>query len=171
MLLSSMSRARRRNWKSSKLLSGSKVALVSSGACRAVCLAFEAGVAFALFVDHVGQVVDARLDVAGVHVDRRFGVEIAESDLAVVDLHLVESDRQQLAQLRPPVGAFTSLRVLLVGAAIDEVDLGLKNCTCATTAWSYHSECQLTARSISGALTNGTGTLPSTLTIFRPLIL
>jgi hypothetical protein len=86
-------------------------------------------------------------------------------------LHFVEGDRQQFAQLRAPVGAFTRLRVLLVGTAIDEVDLGLKNCTCATTAWSYHSECQLTARSISGALTNGTGTLPSTLTIFRPLIL
>ncbi|MNP62755.1 hypothetical protein D3C76_1580720 [compost metagenome] len=48
---------------------------------------------------------------------------------------------------------------------------GLMNCTSATTAWSYQRECQLTERSISGALTKGTGTLPSTLTIFRPLIL
>ncbi|MNG23806.1 hypothetical protein D3C84_1084550 [compost metagenome] len=58
--------------------------------------------------------------------------------------------------LAPPSTKFTS---------------GLMNCTSATTAWSYQSECQLTERSISGALTKGTGTLPSTLTIFSPLIL
>jgi len=43
-----------------------------------------------------------------------------------VDLHFVEGDRQQLAQLRAPVGAFTRLGILFVGAAIDEVDFGFE---------------------------------------------
>lgn len=122
--LSSISRARRRNSKSSKLLRGRRWRWFPGGLAQQQGLALEAGVAFALGVDHVGQVVEAGIDLGCAQVHRWIGAEVAKVQGAVVDPHFIQGDGQQLAQLRPPVGAGTGLRSLAV-AAIDEVHLGL----------------------------------------------
>ncbi len=85
-------------------------------------LALELGVAIAFHVDHVGQVVDAGIDLIRLDFYLGRGVEVIERDAPVVDAQLVEGDRQQLVQLGTPVGALTGLRVLLA-AAVHEVDL------------------------------------------------
>ncbi|MNP42017.1 hypothetical protein D3C76_1357520 [compost metagenome] len=85
----------------------------------------------------------------------RTSLKVMGSSLLNCSRQLVPRPVWEFWRLAPPSTKFTS---------------GRANSTSATTAWSYHSECQLTDRSTSGALTNGTGTLPSTLTISRPLI-
>ncbi|MNH32387.1 hypothetical protein D3C79_928250 [compost metagenome] len=59
--------------------------------------AFEARITLAFGVDHVGQVVDVGIHFRGIHVHGWLGVEVAKTDLAVVDPHFVQGNGQQLA--------------------------------------------------------------------------
>lgn len=86
------------------------------------CLALELGIAVAFHVDHVGQVIDAGIDLIRLDFDLGRGVEVIERDAPVIDAQFVEGDGQQLVHLGAPVGALTGLRVLLA-AAVHEVDL------------------------------------------------
>ncbi|MNE89311.1 hypothetical protein D3C80_1867110 [compost metagenome] len=96
----------------------------------------------------------------------------------------------KLRKVRVPLSIRTSLRVMgtsfsncwrqsvpwpvwdacLLGPST-KLSSGRMNATSATTAWSYHSDRQLTDKSIKGAWRKGTGTLPVVLTMVRPLIL
>ncbi|MNW17762.1 hypothetical protein D3C71_2170650 [compost metagenome] len=58
------------------------------------CFAFEARIAFAFFVHHVGQVEDAGVYLRSIHVDRRFGIEITKGDSTVVNPHFVQGNGQ-----------------------------------------------------------------------------
>ncbi|MCY1454204.1 hypothetical protein D9M71_712530 [compost metagenome] len=96
-------------------------AALHTGIAQHPGLALEAGIAPALVVLDVGQVADAGIELCGLEVDRRLGIEIAKGQGTVVDTHFVEGDGHQLFQLLAPVSALAGLGCLFAGA-VDEIE-------------------------------------------------